>query len=189
MTLCDPFAKADVSVYAAGICSKMLSTEMSRHRRNSQTNIRATETEVHPLAHRVKLKAYQHFLFLQGDVCGLLRYEKLMVVVHVISGDSPLVHITGINSRVRIMVLNLQARTLTCSSHTCTHACRHARTHAGTHARTRTYTLQKLTCSRTVIDQILICLDKQRLLMHCAGQLPNMYDNHVLQLEGPSGTT
>jgi len=41
-----------------------------------------------------------------------------MVIVHVISGDSPLVHITWENGRVRIMVLNLQARKLTCSSQT-----------------------------------------------------------------------
>ena len=86
-----------------------------------------TDAKVRPTTEQQKLestrtgtKAYQHFIFLQKDVCGLLRYEKLMVIVHVISGDSPLVHITGINSRVRIMVLNLQARTLTCSSHTYT---------------------------------------------------------------------
>lgn len=41
-----------------------------------------------------------------------------MVIVHVISGDSSVMHITWIHSRVRIMVLNLQARQFTCSNHT-----------------------------------------------------------------------
>ena len=49
-----------------------------------------------------------------------------MVIVHVISGDSPVVHITWINSRVRIMVLNLQARQFTCSNHT---HCKESPTH------------------------------------------------------------
>ena len=41
-----------------------------------------------------------------------------MVIVHVISGDSSVVHITWIDGRVCIMVLNLQTRQFTCSIHT-----------------------------------------------------------------------
>lgn len=42
-----------------------------------------------------------------------------MVIVHVISGDSSVVHITGIHGRVRIMVLNLQAtQTFAQTTHT-----------------------------------------------------------------------
>jgi hypothetical protein len=105
-------AKADAIVYAAGIYSVQTKVQKSNQHLSNRN------LKVHALAHRVRLKAYQHFLFLQGDVCGLLRYEKLMVVVHVISGDSSVVHVTWINGRVRVMVLNLQARQCTRSSHT-----------------------------------------------------------------------
>ena len=138
---------------------------MSRQRRRSDTNIWAKTSYTH--WHRQRLKAYQHFLFLQRDVCGLLRYEKLMVIVHVISGDSPVVHITWINSRVRIMVLNLQARQFTCSNHT---HCKESPTH-------EQFMVEKWFASIST-----------HAVSRCWSTVQHRWLPHVLQLEGPSGT-
>ena len=109
------------------ICSKMHSTKTVQTKvQNPDQHLSNRHLKVHALAHSERLEAYQHFLFLQRDVCGLLRYEKLMVIVHVISGDSSVMHITWVNGRVRIMVLNLQARQFTCSNHT---HCKESPTH------------------------------------------------------------
>jgi len=82
-----------------------------------------------------------------------------MVIVHVISGDSPLVHITWKNGRVRIMVLNLQARKLTCSSQT---HCKGLLVHE-----------QSL-----IIESGL--LQQAGLLIHCVGHLSNIDDSPCL---------